>query len=135
MTATSFSHNRRVLVVEDDPTIGGLIADILQEEGFEPLVVRDGREALRTVHAARPDAITLDLDLPGVDGRAILHRLWQDGTVGVPVVVVSAATERLSREERRRVASTLRKPFDVPELVRAVNRAVNHPANHAIACA
>ena len=124
MSVTNYSHNRRILVVEDDPMIGGLIADILEEEGFEPVVVRDGREALRRVHASQPDAITLDLDLPGVDGRAILHRLWQDGTVGVPVVVVSAATEKLSREERRRVSSTLRKPFDVPELVRAVNHAV-----------
>ena len=124
MRVTNYSDNRRILVVEDDPMIGGLIAEILEEEGFEPVVVRDGREALRRVHAAQPDAITLDLDLPGVDGRAILHRLWQDGTVGVPVVVVSAATEKLSREERRRVSSTLRKPFDVPELVRAVNHAV-----------
>ena len=124
MTVTNYSHNRRILVVEDDPTIGGLIAEILSDEGFDPVVVRDGREALRRVHAAQPDAITLDLDLPGVDGRAILHRLWQDGTTGVPVVVVSAATEKLSREERRRVSSTLRKPFDVPELVRAVNHAV-----------
>ena len=124
MTTTNYSDNRRILVVEDDPMIGGLIAEILEEEGFEPLVVRDGREALRTFHATRPDAITLDLELPGVDGRAILHRLWQDGTVGVPVVVVPAATEKLSREDRRRVSSTLRKPFDVPELVRAVNHAV-----------
>ena len=124
MTTTNYSDNRRILVVEDDPMIGGLIAEILEEEGFEPLVVRDGREALRTFHATRPDAITLDLELPGVDGRAILHRLWQDGKVGVPVVVVSAATELLSREDRRRVSSTLRKPFDVPELVRAVNHAV-----------
>ena len=124
MTATNLSQNRRILVVEDDPMIGGLIAEILEEEGFEPLVVRDGREALRTYHATRPDAITLDLELPGVDGRAILHRLWQDGSVGVPVLVVSAATEMLSGEEKRRVSSTLRKPFDVPELVRAVSHAV-----------
>lgn len=124
MTVTNITHNRRILVVEDDPMIGGLIAEILEEEGFEPLVVRDGREALRTFHATRPDAITLDLELPGIDGRAILHRLWQDGSVGVPVVVVSAATELLSGEEKRRVSSTLRKPFDVPELVRAVSHAV-----------
>ncbi len=124
MTQTDSSDNLRILVVEDDPMIGGLIAEILEEEGFEPVVVHDGREVLRTLRAAQPDAITLDLELPGVDGRAILHRLWQDGSVGVPVVVVSAATELLSREERRRVSSTLRKPFDVPELVRAVSHAV-----------
>jgi CheY-like chemotaxis protein len=118
------SENRKVLVVEDDPHIGGLIAAILEEEGFAPVVVRDGCEALQVVRVDPPDAMTLDLELPGIDGRAILRHLWEDEARGVPVVVVSAATELLSREERRRVTCALRKPFEVPDLVRAVSQAV-----------
>lgn len=124
MAVNSFPHNQRVLVVEDDPTIGGLIAAILAEEGFDLVVVSDGRAALRSLHASRPDAVTLDLELPGIDGHTILRRLAEDRTDRVPVVVVSAATETLSREERRQISCTLRKPFDVPELVRAVSHAV-----------
>ena len=124
MAANSFPHNRRILVVEDDPAIGGLIAAILEAEGFEPVVVSDGREALRTLSASRPDAVTLDLELPGFDGHTILRRLAEDRTDRVPVVVVSAATETLSREEQRGISCALRKPFDVPELVRAVTHAV-----------
>lgn len=124
MALNDLSHTGRILVVEDDPTLGGLIASILEDEGYEPVVVRDGQEALQKISADQPDAITLDLELPGADGRFILNRLWQWGKGRVPVVVVSAATELLSREERRRVACTLRKPFEVPELVQAVSRAV-----------
>jgi len=124
MALNDVTHNRKVLVVEDDPTLGGLIASILEEEGFDSVVVRDGREAMKCISADQPDAITLDLELPGVDGRFILNRLWQWGAGRVPVVVVSAATELLSREDRRRVSCTLRKPFDVLDLVQAVNRAV-----------
>lgn len=115
---------QRILVVEDDPTIGALIAEILGDEGFETVVVHDGREAMRRVSASQPDAITLDLGLPGMDGHAILRRLAGDDADGVPVVVVSAATETLSREERRRATETLSKPFDVLDLVRAVSHAV-----------
>jgi CheY-like chemotaxis protein len=124
MAKDTSSHNPRILVVEDDPSIGALIAAILEEEGYEPVVAKDGGEALRILRAARPDAVTLDLELPGIDGRAVLRWLWENGTRAVPVIVVSAATEMLSREERRRVLCALRKPFEVPELVRAVSRAV-----------
>ena len=125
MTMTHCSDNRRILVVEDDPMIGGLIAEILEDEGFEPVVVHDGREALRRLRAAQPDAITLDLDMPGLDGRGMLRRLRADAaTREVPVVVISANSDILSHQERSQVVHTLGKPFLLPELVDAVSTAV-----------
>jgi len=120
---------KRVVVVEDDPAIAVLIAAVLDDEGYEPYVVRDGRKALQAVHELRPDAITLDLELPGLDGRTVLRRLG-DETPGrrPPVVVVSASTDRLSRDERRLVAHTLTKPFDLGELVQAVDDVVEREA-------
>lgn len=116
---------RRVVVVEDDPTIGVLIASILAEEGYAPIVVPDGRQALRVVREIRPDAITLDLELPGMNGRDLLRRLVDvEPSRPLPVVVISASTEVLSRDERRLVARTLSKPFDLFDLVRAVDDVV-----------
>src|SRR5215218_8424723 len=113
-----------VLVVEDDPSIGELIAAVLMLEGFEPVVVRDGEHALRTVRSVSPDVITLDLDMPGVDGRAVLRSLRCDAeSREVPVVVVSANSDRLSTGERKQVVRTLSKPFEVGELVQAVSSA------------
>ena len=116
---------KTVLVVEDDPTLRDLITTVLEGEGFETVQARDGKQALRVAHDLEPDAITLDLEIPGLAGRSVLRGLRDDVRVrGVPVVVVSAACETLTNQERRQVARTLGKPFQLPELVRAVNVAL-----------
>ncbi len=121
---------KKVVVVEDDPSIAVLIAAILSDEGFAPVVVRDGRQALQVVRELRPDVITLDLHLPGLDGHAVLRRLVSADVEHRPsVVVVSASTDELSRDERRMIARTLRKPFDLCELVEAVEDVVQKRAS------
>ena len=69
---------KRVVVVEDDPAIGVLMASVLADAGYAPFVVQDGWQALRLVRELRPDAITLDLQLPGFDGHALLRKLEGD---------------------------------------------------------
>jgi DNA-binding response OmpR family regulator len=116
---------RRVVVVEDDPAIGVLMASVLSDAGYVPFVVQDGIQALRLVHDLHPDAITLDLQLPGVDGHAVLRRLEHDDPGRpLPVVIVSGSTDELTLEELRLVAETLTKPFDLFDLVRAVDSVV-----------
>ena len=116
------SIERHVVVVEDDPSIAVLIAAILSDEGYTPFVVLDGRHAVRAVHEIRPRVITLDLELPGLDGRAVLRRLaGEDSTRSAPIVVVSANADELSQEDRRLAARALRKPFNVTDLVDAVD--------------
>jgi DNA-binding response OmpR family regulator len=124
-TAKADSALKRVMVVEDDPAIGVLMASILSDAGYVPFVVQDGLQALRAVHDLHPDAITLDLELPGVDGHTVLRRLEDDASDRpLPVVIVSSSTSKLSREELRLVAETLTKPFDLFDLVRAVDNVV-----------
>lgn len=118
---------RTVLVVDDDPMIGELIAQVLALEGFEAFLVKDGREALQAAHDRHVDAITLDLDMPIVDGRGVLDGLRNDErTHDVPVVVVSANTQLLSKQDCAQVSRTLNKPFDLAELIQAVSSAVAH---------
>jgi len=117
---------RRVVVVEDDPTIGVLMASVLADAGYVPVIVQDGRQALQVVRDLQPDAITLDLELPGVDGHTVLKRLEREETDRpLPVVIVSGSTEGLSNHERILVAGTLTKPFDLTDLVRAVDSVVD----------
>jgi CheY-like chemotaxis protein len=113
---------RRVVVVEDDPAISVLMASVLADAGYIPFVVQDGLQALRVVRELHPDVITLDLELPGVDGHTVLARLEREDLCRpLPVIVVSASTDELSGAERRLICETLTKPFDVFELVRAVD--------------
>ena len=120
---------KRVVVVEDDPDIAMLICSILEDAGYRPFVVQDGRRALQVVRELKPVVITLDLELPGLDGRTVLRRLVDDMIEYVPVVVVSGSIQLLTREELRLIARALPKPFDSEDLVDAVDECVAREAS------
>ncbi len=120
----------RVLVVEDDPIVSDVIAAALALEGFEPICVDDPTDAVRRAHEVTPDAITLDLQMPGIDGRCVLRHLREDPhTSSVPIVVVSADCERMSTQERNLASDALEKPFAIPDLIDALHAAIRraHP--------
>ncbi len=88
----------RVLVVEDEPDVGGVFCDFLLELGHQPLVARSAEAALGQLQAERPDAIILDINLPGMNGLDFL-RSRPIRESGVPIVAVSGvATEHQARE-------------------------------------
>jgi signal transduction histidine kinase/DNA-binding response OmpR family regulator len=79
-----------VLVVDDDRTTRDLIVRGLVKEGFRAITARNGEEALRLARSQRPDAISLDILMPGMDGWTVLRSLKADPvTASIPVVVVS----------------------------------------------
>jgi signal transduction histidine kinase/DNA-binding response OmpR family regulator len=117
----------RVLVVDDEQHVRRLVVDTLGKE-FETAEAADGAEALELIAERRPDAIVLDLVMPGVDGFAVLERLQRNPeTRLLPVIVLTA--RRLSRQERELLSSQtvalLDKGFySAHELVKLVTRAV-----------
>ncbi|HYD52262.1 MAG TPA: HAMP domain-containing protein [Gemmatimonadaceae bacterium] len=87
--------DRVVLIIEDDQNFAKILLDMAREKGFKGLVALDGDAGVKTAHAFGPDAITLDLDLPNVDGWAVLDRLKRHpGTRHIPVHIVSGVQER-----------------------------------------
>lgn len=116
----------RALIVEDQPDIADLLAQILQPLGFQTFVAHNGVDALDLARTIVPDVITLDLSLPVKDGHSVLHELASDVlTRQIPVVVVSAYTGQLRPTSQ--VTRVLQKPFDVGDLVDAVTIAVGAP--------
>jgi two-component system OmpR family response regulator len=79
----------RVLVVEDDPKMAGLLRRGLLEEGHAPDIANLGDDALWMAKAVEYDAIVLDLLLPGIDGVEVCRRLRQDG-VWSPILMLTA---------------------------------------------
>ena len=111
-----------ILVIEDDPSTAELISEALADSGFDIVQAREGAEALRLIEERKPRAITLDLALPGIDGRSFLLGLRSNETTKrTPVIVVSANSETLNAFERRAVTHVLPKPFDVEELRAAIS--------------
>jgi DNA-binding response OmpR family regulator len=95
MIASAFSPapvRRRILVVDDDPRSRKAVARLLSEEGYEATVAADGEEASGLLSSWKPDLVVTDLDMPRLDGRALVRRVHhlQPGT---PVLVLSARSD------------------------------------------
>src|SRR2546430_9143497 len=88
----------RVLVVEDEPGLGDLLGDFLLELGHRPLVVRSAEAALAKLQTERPDAILLDVQLPGMSGLDFLQ-LRPVRELGVPIVAVSGVVNESQARE------------------------------------
>lgn len=81
----------KILVVDDDPAISEMLTIVLESEGFEPVAVTDGNEAVPTARAVQPDLILLDLMLPGMNGVDICRVIRQESSV--PIVMLTAKTD------------------------------------------
>jgi DNA-binding response OmpR family regulator len=116
-----------VLVVEDEPSIRELIAEALQQEGFEAVSARDGEEALDLAKERRPALVILDMGLPRMDGAAVAASIRAAHGDLVPFVVVTASRRIEDAARTVRAARYITKPFDITELVGAVRSAIEPP--------
>ncbi len=106
---------RTVLVVDDDARNRKLLETLLRADGYEVQCVADGAGALAAVAARPPDAILLDLMMPGMDGFDVVRRIKADpAAAGIPVVMVTAIDDDASRArlEAAGVSEVLVKPVD-----------------------
>ena len=108
----------RVLVVEDEPKLAGLLRRGLAEEGHAPDVASAGDEALGLAAAVEYDAIVLDVMLPGADGFEVCRRLRERG-IWVPVLMLTARTAVSDRVAGLDAGADdyLTKPFSFAELL------------------
>jgi CheY-like chemotaxis protein len=123
-SSAHMSDDRTVLVVDDDDAIRTLITRVLIRAKFEVAQAGNGNEALVKLRAQRFQTIVLDLMMPVMSGFELVDYLGQHDDAGAPcIVVVSAAGERdLQSITSPLVKSVLRKPFDLPELLDAVEK-------------
>ena len=119
---------KSVLVIEDNASVGGLLAALIREEGYRSLRAWDVREALRMARDRRPDLIVLDLSLQHGERLEPLHELRaKEETSKAPIVVVAANNVQLSLEDRGLVADMVSKPFDVDRLMNVFRRVLGEP--------
>lgn len=128
MYAAGLKPGTRILIVEDDPSISRLLELELRHRGLDARPVTDGLAALDAVETFRPQAIVLDILLPGMDGERILQRLRRQGN-RTPVIMLTAKDRPLDKIRNLDTGADdyLTKPFDIDELMarlRAVMRRV-----------
>ena len=110
----------KVAVIEDDRDLTGLLQYALEQEGFEFSCIHDGLSATDFCQRVQPDAIVLDVMLPGLDGFSVCKELRRDPALrDVPVVFLTARTEEAERLRGLEIGGDdyVVKPFSVRELV------------------
>ena len=85
----------KILVVDDEPSIVDVLTYNLTKAGHQPIVARDGEQALQLARAGRPDLAILDLMLPGIDGLEVCRALRKDGDL--PIIMLTAKDEEIDR--------------------------------------
>ena len=87
--------DRTVLVIENDQNFAKVLLDMARDKGYKGVVELDGEAGLKAAREIRPDAITLDIDMPGMDGFQVLDRLKRDPeTRHVPVHIISGVERK-----------------------------------------
>ena len=111
---------RHILVVDDDPTVRELMVRHLTRKGFSVRTAADGTDALAQARRARPDAITLDVIMPGIDGWTVLAAIKGDPTLAdIPVLLVTIEENR-KRGYALGATEYLVKPVDRKRLVESL---------------
>jgi len=111
-----------LLVIDDDPVMCDLVARIMGKQGFRVVSATNGEDGLRLASEVRPDAIVLDLVMPGLDGWAVLARLKAEPDLAeIPVTIISVAEER-NKAFALGAADYLTKPVDRARLVAVLGK-------------
>ena len=109
---------KRILVIEDEPSLSMAIRDELEFEGFEASVVEDGIAGLDRILAGAPDLVILDLMLPGKSGFEICREVRGRG-IDTPIIMLTARAQEVDRVRGLELGADdfVVKPFSLAELV------------------
>ena len=121
----------RILVVDDDDDIRGLLRTLLERAGHEVSDAADGRDGLRALYAGSPDLVILDVAMPGLDGWATLERIRE--VSDVPVLLLTARDAEVERVRGLKSGADdyVVKPFGRQELVARVDVLLRRPRSGA----
>jgi DNA-binding response OmpR family regulator len=110
---------KRVLVIDDDVPLRGMLAAALRQHGFQVLLAGDGAEGQRALTIHHPEVVLLDLAMPNVNGWDFLQKLRETGHFGrIPIIVLSAHLHHdPAAVLKMGVSAILPKPFNLPELI------------------
>ena len=112
----------KVLIVDDEPNIVLSLEFLMNQQGYETRVARDGDEALAEVERFRPDLVLLDVMLPRRDGFEVCQRLRADGWSDLKILMLTAKGRDVEIEKGLALGADgyVTKPFSTAELVARV---------------
>lgn len=121
-----------VLIVDDDPLVGGVSHEILSEGGYQAKLIRDSNLVVGFLREERPRLVLLDILMPGLDGLTLLHTIKNDPQLkDTRVAVVSGKTfsAEIDRAMKYGAEAFIKKPYDARTLLDKVNELIGPPAS------
>lgn len=115
----------KVLYADDDQEIQRAAKSILSKEGYEPLIAKDGEEALRLSKEQKPDCILLDYLMPGMDGIQVCEALQKDeDTKHIPVIMITAYPNEKEKALAAGAVDFISKPVERTDLLLRIKSVV-----------
>jgi CheY-like chemotaxis protein len=121
----------RVLIADDDPSVRGSLAAVLESEGYRVNEARNGIEAVTRAIEHSPDLVLLDLNMPHWDGWTAFSQLDRV-TPLLPVIVITARPNQYEKAVRLGADAFMEKPLNIPVLVRAIKRLTSENTNRHV---
>jgi DNA-binding response OmpR family regulator len=124
------SMSKKILIMDDDPTIADLLTEALADEGYETFMTTQSLRFYDAVREHQPDLVLLDLMMPYLDGRDELKLMTMGVNHQIPVIVVTAFLGAANEEQDFRDAGVVHivyKPFDLDKLVDLVKSTIGEP--------
>ena len=115
----------KILIVDDDNLITGLMQTLVAMSGHEAIIVNDSIEAMEMAVSVNPDLITLDLMMPGLSGYDLCGLLRGDPRFDqTPIIIISAKEDTQSKEKAIKLGATeyITKPFDIDHFIKTIKR-------------
>lgn len=113
----------RVLIVDDDPALTGLLTLFLRDAGYDTLAANSGQRALEMVQHDPPDVILLDLMMPIVSGSAVCRQIKADeATRHIPIIVVSGDGRADFKTAEVGADACIVKPFELDDVLESIKK-------------
>jgi CheY-like chemotaxis protein len=113
----------RILIVDDEFGLAEVVAEMLQERGFETELAINGQLALDRITERAPDIVLLDCMMPILDGTEVVRALRANpATAGVPIILMTALPHIVPPDVQASACALLRKPFSPADLFDALAR-------------
>lgn len=123
---------KKILIVEDEPSLVFTLKDTLEAENYHVIVVTDGAEAVQTVQDVEPDLMILDLMLPNVSGYDICKKI-RDLKFTFPIIMLTARDQEIDKVTGLNIGADdyITKPFGVKELLARIKARLRRASTYA----
>ncbi|MBI4785330.1 MAG: response regulator [Oscillatoriophycideae cyanobacterium NC_groundwater_1537_Pr4_S-0.65um_50_18] len=117
----------KILIIDDNPNICLITKIILKDiAGWEPVIAASGEEGLASAQGEQPDAILLDVEMPGMDGMMVLKQLRVNPeTQFIPVILFTSKKIGAEAVAQLPITGVISKPFDTNELINQIRLLLN----------